>query len=102
MDPPPSLIASFTDAHETRICGRDTCKKAYRDCTPDEKAKWKRLTNGRNTLIEDFRWVCGTCAEYYHSKLTTQRRGAIKVLQTIDVLTTDWFLQMIQLPGQMG
>jgi hypothetical protein len=87
MDPsPPTFMASFTDAHETCICGRDTCRQAYRDCTPDEKALWKWLTNSRNTF-EAVRWVCGTCAEYYHSKLTTQRRGAIKVLTTINVLT---------------
>jgi len=53
---------------------------------PDEKAQWKRLTNSHNTLDETVRCVCGTCAEYYRSKLTTQQRGAIKVLK-IDMLT---------------
>ena len=87
MDPsPPTFMASFTDTHETRICGRDTCQQAYRECTPDEKALWKRLTNSRNTLGETVRWVCGTCAAYYQSKSTTQRRGVINVLTT-DVLT---------------
>ena len=80
MDPPPTLMASFTGAHETRICGRDSCGQVYSDCTPDEKALWKRLANSRNTFGETVRWVCGSCAEYYRSKSTTQHRGVINIL----------------------
>ena len=53
LDPPPTLVVSFTGAQETCICGWDTCSKVYRDqdrdCMPDEKAQWKRLTNSHNT-----------------------------------------------------
>ena len=77
MDPPPTLMASFTDAQETRICGRGTCGQAYRDCTEEEKLQWKRVTNIRNTFGEAARWVCGACEEYYRNKSTTQRRGVI-------------------------
>jgi len=86
LDPPPTFEVSFTGAQETRICGRDSCSQAYRDCADVEKARWKRLTNSRNTFGETVRWVCGTCAEYYLSKSTTQRRGEIEVLN-VDVFT---------------
>ena len=76
---PPTFMTSFTDAHETRICGQDTCGQMYRNCTPEEKALWKRLTNSCNILGETVRWVCRTCAEYYCSKSTTQRQGAINL-----------------------
>jgi hypothetical protein len=81
MDPPldpqpsPDLFVSFTDSLETRICGRDICRKRYSSCTPEEQAKWEPVANGRNTLGDASRWVCGPCYKYYLNKPTTRRRG---------------------------
>lgn len=83
MDPnppsaPPTFLASFTGVQETRVCGRGSCRQAYSDCTPDAKVLWKRVVSSRNTLGETVRWVCGSCAEHYRNKETTQRRGEKK------------------------
>ena len=38
---PPTFMASFTDAHETRVCasGRNTRGEPYRDCSRDANLK---------------------------------------------------------------
>ncbi len=76
MEPPPSMFVSFSDTRETRVCGRETCQRVYNSCTQEEKAKWKRVTNTRNTEGDTNRWICGTCTAYYDRKTTTHRRGA--------------------------
>jgi len=85
MDPPHSLIASFTGSIETRICGRDTCHQAYSKYTQAEKANWKLITNSRNTAGDSIQWFCGPCVEYYRNKHSTHIRGTeshLVLLQT--------------------
>ena len=73
--PPPSLIASFTGSLETRICGRDTCREQYAECSEAAKAKWRLITNSRNTATDSVQWFCGPCYEHYRAKYTTHVRG---------------------------
>lgn len=73
--PPPSLLASFTGSLETRICGRDACRRTYDSCSQDEKLTWKRILNSRNSAGDSFRWFCGDCVKYYRGKDSTHVRG---------------------------
>lgn len=76
MEPIPSMLVSFSDAAETRVCGRECCRRAYASCSLDEKVKWKYMHSSRNTEGETARWLCGDCTAYYNNKPTTHRRGA--------------------------
>jgi len=76
MEPPPSVLVSFSDTLETRVCGRDTCQRTYITCTQDEKTKWGRVSNARNTNGDITRWVCGECMDNYMKRPSTRRRGA--------------------------
>lgn len=87
MDLPASVLVSFSDTLETRICGREDCQRPYITCTQHEKSQWERVTNTRNTNGVITRWVCGDCMRYYASKNTTHRRGAKLHLFSIELLT---------------
>jgi hypothetical protein len=75
MEPLPSLLVSFSDALETRVCGREACGREYTKCTPDEKSKWQFVGSSRNTNGVVNRWACGDCMVYYSNKQTVHRRG---------------------------
>lgn len=85
MDPPqhpdsesfPFAYGSFTGTIETRVCGRDACRRLYGSCSEEEKTKWKRLSNSRNTNGDAIRWFCGGCVEHYCNKPTTRRQGTL-------------------------
>jgi hypothetical protein len=87
---PPTILASFTDVAETRICGREVCKRQYRNCTHEEQAKWRRVGSSRNTDGDVARWTCGPCADYYANKLTTHR-------QRMRTVVSDSYLLMFPL-----
>jgi hypothetical protein len=72
---PPSILASFTRTLETRVCGRESCRRAYSSCTPQEQRQWDRIENTHNTT-GDIRWFCGNCVKHYLNKETTRRQGA--------------------------
>jgi hypothetical protein len=75
MEPHASVLVSFSDALETRICGRDGCDKQYAKCSEDEKSEWRCASNTCNTNGVIMRWICGECMKYYESKKTTYQRG---------------------------
>ena len=89
----PSIIASFSNALETRVCGCEACKRSYRSCSPDKRAKWKHIGNSCNTDGDIVRWMCGACVGYYCSKPTTHRRCASDIVLFWDLLT-DYSLQI--------
>ena len=73
---PPSILASFTRTLETRMCGRDSCARAYSSCTPHEQQQWGRIQNSHNSAGDYIRWFCGDCYKYYLNKEMTRRQGA--------------------------
>ena len=75
-EPRPSIVASFTQTLETRVCGRNSCARTLSSCTPQERAKWDRIEDSHTGTGDFVRWFCGDCVEHYLNKLTTRRRGA--------------------------
>jgi len=77
MEPIPSVLVSFSDTLETRVCGHQDCQKPYSECSQEEKTKWKHVWNSRNTSGDSSRWLCGECWETYQERGTTHQRGVV-------------------------